>query len=112
MENKRKDITKKDIRELCRKEAKKWVDHQREQFIRLGIIADWQNPYLTLDPDYEAEEVRELGRILKNNILYRGQKPVFWCPTFQTALADTEVEYKDIESPSIYVKFDLDCRIG
>ena len=105
--DKRKDKTKKDIRELCRKEAKTWVEHQREQFIRLGIIADWQNPYLTLDPQYEAEEVRELGRILKNNILYRGQKPVFWCPTLQTALADTEVEYKDIESPSIYVKFDL-----
>ncbi len=105
--DKRKDKSKKDIRELCRKEAKTWVAHQREQFVRLGIIADWQNPYLTLDPDYEAEEVRELGRILKNNILYRGQKPVFWCPTLQTALADTEVEYKDIESPSIYVKFDL-----
>jgi isoleucyl-tRNA synthetase len=105
--DKRKDKNKKDIRELCRKEAKHWVQHQGEQFIRLGIIADWKNPYLTLDPQYEAEEVRELGRILKNNILYRGQKPVFWCPTLQTALADTEVEYKDIESPSIYVKFDL-----
>jgi isoleucyl-tRNA synthetase len=105
--DKRKDMTKKDIRELCRKEANHWINHQREQFIRLGIIADWENPYLTLQPQYEAEEVRELGRILKNNILYRGQKPVFWCPTLQTALADTEVEYKDIESPSIYVKFDL-----
>lgn len=103
----RKDKTKKDIRELCRKEANHWINHQREQFIRLGILADWENPYLTLQPQYEAEEVRELGRILKNKILYRGQKPVFWCPTLQTALADTEVEYKDIESPSIYVKFDL-----
>lgn len=105
--DKRKDKTKKDIRELCRQEAKSWVAHQKEQFIRLGILADWENPYLTLDPAYEAEEVRELARILKNNVLYRGQKPVFWCPTLQTALADTEVEYKDIESPSIYVKFDL-----
>lgn len=105
---KRKDKTKKDIRDLCRKEAYKWIDHQRKQFIRLGILADWENPYLTLLPEYEAEEVRELGRILKNGILYRGEKPVFWCPTLQTALADTEVEYRDHKSPSIYVKFQVE----
>ncbi|MCO5113038.1 MAG: isoleucine--tRNA ligase [Bdellovibrionaceae bacterium] len=104
---KRKDKTKKDIRALCRAEAQKWVGIQRDQFKRLGILADWEDPYLTLHPNYEAEEVRELGRMLKNKVLYRGEKPVFWCPTLQTALADTEVEYRDHKSPSIYVKFEI-----
>lgn len=104
---KRKDKSKKDIRALCRADAKKWVEIQKDQFKRLGILADWDNPYLTLSPSYEAEEVRELSRMLKNNVLYRGEKPVFWCPTLQTALADTEVEYRDHKSPSIYVKFQI-----
>lgn len=104
---KRKDKTKKDIRALCRAEALKWVGIQKEQFKRLGILADWEDPYLTLHPSYEAEEVRQLGKMLKNKVLYRGEKPVFWCPTLQTALADTEVEYRDHKSPSIYVKFEV-----
>lgn len=93
------------IRELCRQEALKWVAHQRTQFERLGILADWQNPYLTLNADYEAEEVRELSRILKNGILYRGLKPVYWCYALQTALAEAEIEYANHKSPSVYVKF-------
>lgn len=93
------------IRELCRQEALKWVAHQRTQFERLGILADWENPYLTLNADYEAEEVRELSRILKNGILYRGLKPVYWCYALQTALAEAEIEYAPHKSPSIYVKF-------
>lgn len=94
-----------EIRKLCREEALKWVHHQRDQFIRLGILADWENPYLTLNPQYEAEEVRELARILKNGILYRGKKPVYWCYALQTALAEAEIEYAPHKSPSIYVKF-------
>jgi len=101
----KKDHAPKQIRELCRKEALKWVSSQREEFIRLGILADWENPYLTLQPAYEAEEVRELARILKNKILYRGLKPVYWCWALQTALAEAEIEYQDKQSPSIYVKF-------
>ncbi len=93
------------IRELCRQEALKWVQIQRDQFIRLGILADWENPYLTLHPQYEAEEVRELARILKNGILYRGLKPVYWCYALQTALAEAEIEYANHKSPSVYVKF-------
>lgn len=104
---KRKDKTDADIRQLCREEAAKWVDKQREQFKRLGILADWQNPYLTMQPQYEAEEVRELARALEKGIFYRGEKPVYWCPAMQTALADTEVEYAPHKSHSIYVKFDL-----
>lgn len=104
---KRKDKSKAEIRELCRTEAKKWVGIQGDQFRRLGILADWENPYLTLSADYEAEEVRELSKVMRRGLLYRGKKPVFWCPALQTALADAEVEYLDHESPSIYVKFPL-----
>ncbi len=103
----KKDITPKQIRELCRKEALTWVKHQGEQFQRLGILGDWANPYLTLHASYEAEEVRELSRILKNGVLYRGKKPVYWCYALQTALAEAEIEYKQHKSPSIYVKFDV-----
>lgn len=104
---KRREKSKKDIRELCRAEANKWVDIQMEQFKRLGILADWDNPYKTLQSDYEAEEVRELANIYEKGLIYKGKKPVFWCPTLQTALADAEVEYQDKESPSIYVKFEM-----
>jgi isoleucyl-tRNA synthetase len=105
---KRREKSDAEIRELCRSEAKKWMGRQREQFKRLGVLADWENPYLTLSPDYEAEEVRELARCLERGIMYRGEKPVYWCPTLQTALADTEVEYHTHKSPSIYVKFTIE----
>jgi isoleucyl-tRNA synthetase len=101
----KKEQSAQQIRELCRQEALKWVGLQRDQFIRLGILADWENPYLTLLPQYEAEEVRELARILKNGVLYRGQKPVYWCYALQTALAEAEIEYANHKSPSVYVKF-------
>lgn len=102
---KRKSMTDSEVRDECRKEALHWVNTQREQFIRLGVLARWQKPWLTLNPDYEAEEVRLLGQILKNGILYRGEKPVYWDIQLQTALAAAEVEYQDHKSPSIYVKF-------
>jgi isoleucyl-tRNA synthetase len=96
-----------EIRELCRAEAQKWVNHQREQFRRLGVHADWENPYLTMNPDYEAEEVREFARAFKTGAVYLGTKPVYWNWTLQTALADAEVEYYNHKSPSIYVKFNV-----
>lgn len=105
--SKRQGKTKAEIRDLCRKEAYKWVGIQGEQFKRLGILADWGNPYITVDSSYEAEEVRELARVYDNGLIYKGKKPVFWCPALQTALADTEVEYIDKESPSIFVKFKI-----
>jgi isoleucyl-tRNA synthetase len=107
---KRHELNDKQIRDLCRKEATKWVGIQREQFKRLGILADWENPYLTLSPDYEAEEVRVLAEILDNGILVRGEKPVYWCTALQTALAAAEVEYHDHKSPSIYVKFYIQTK--
>ncbi|MBC7419591.1 MAG: isoleucine--tRNA ligase [Bdellovibrio sp.] len=109
-----KDLTEKkivktdqEILALCRAEAAKWIDHQREQFKRLGVIADWENPYLTMSKQYEAEEVREFARAFKRGIIYQGVKPVYWNWTLKTALADAEVEYHDHKSPSIYVKFNI-----
>lgn len=105
--SKRKDKTDSEIRAMCREEAAKWVAHQGGQFRRLGVMADWQHPYLTMDPAYEAEEVRELARALRKGTLYRGEKPVYWCPTLQTALAEAEVEYHEHKSPSIYFVMDF-----
>jgi isoleucyl-tRNA synthetase len=102
---KRHEKTKKEIRSLCRDEAKKWIKKQEEQFKRLGVMAHWDQPYWTIQTDYEAEEVRVLSKIYERGLIYKGKKPVFWCPKLQTALADTEVEYMDHESPSIYVSF-------
>ncbi len=90
---------------LCRQEAQTWINKQREQFRRLGILADWQNPYLTMSADYEAEEVREFARAFKKGVIYRGEKPVYWNWFLKTALADAEVEYHNHKSPAIYVKF-------
>lgn len=109
-----KDLTDKkivktdtEILALCRAEAAKWVDTQRIQFKRLGILADWENPYLTMAPEYEAEEVREFARAYEKGVIYRGEKPVYWNWTLKTALADAEVEYHMHKSPSIYVKFNV-----
>lgn len=104
---KRKEMTDVQVRDLCRQEAMIWKEKQQSQFERLGILADWEHPYLTLQPEYEAEEVRVLAKILKNGIFVRGEKPVYWCPTLQTALAAAEVEYRPHKSPSVYVKFAL-----
>jgi len=92
---------------LCREHALQFVDIQREEFKRLGVFGDWEHPYLTLDPHYEAAEVRELGRFMASGVLYRRKKPVYWCPSCVTALAEAEVEYADHRSPSIYVAFPL-----
>jgi len=99
--------TDQEILALCREEASKWVKHQREQFKRLGVIADWENPYLTMSKEYEAEEIREFARAFKRGVIYQGVKPVYWNWTLKTALADAEVEYHDHKSPSIYVKFEV-----
>lgn len=101
-----REKTDQEIRLMCREEAKHWVNTQKDEFIRLGILGEWDNPYLTLDPSYEAEEVREFARNYKNGVVIRGQKPVYWCLPLQTALAEAEIEYQDHTSPSIYVKFD------
>jgi isoleucyl-tRNA synthetase len=88
--------------------ALKYVSIQKEEFIRLGVFGDWQNPYLTLDPDYEAGIVSSFNTLVKKGYIYRGLKPVNWCFKCETALAEAEVEYEERSSPSIFVKFKLD----
>ena len=95
------------IRKLCAEYARKYIDIQRTQFQRLGILGDWANPYLTLNQEYEAEELRLFADIVEQGLVYRGKKPVFWSIPCRTALAEAEVEYKDHVSQSVYVKFPL-----
>ncbi len=102
-----KEKSTEEIRELCRQEAQKWVDIQKNQFRRLGILADWENPYLTMFPSYEAEEVREFARAYKKGVVYLGTKPVYWNWVLRTALAEAEVEYHPHRSHSVYVKFEV-----
>ncbi len=99
-------------RQLCRQYAARYIDIQREEFRRLGILGDWSGPYLTMDYDYEATIVRELGRFFATGVVYKGKKPVHWCTSCQTALAEAEVEYADHTSPSIYVKFPLNPGVA
>ncbi len=93
------------IREACEASARKYIDIQRVQFKRLGVLGDWDNPYLTLNKEYEADELRLFADIVEKGFVYRGKKPVYWSIPCRTALAEAEVEYKDHVSPSIYVKF-------
>lgn len=94
-----------EIRRLCKEYAEKYISIQRNEFKRLGVFGDWEHPYRTMDHSYEAQEVRELGKIVASGMLYRQKKPVYWCASCVTALAEAEVEYEDHVSPSVYVKF-------
>uniref|UniRef100_A0A7C4UF22 Isoleucine--tRNA ligase n=1 Tax=candidate division WOR-3 bacterium TaxID=2052148 RepID=A0A7C4UF22_UNCW3 len=90
------------IRKKCREFASKWVKIQMEEFKRLGVFADWDNPYLTMNPSYESKELELFADIVKKGFVYRGFMPVHWCPVCETALALSEIEYKILPSPSIY----------
>lgn len=100
------------LRELCRDWATKYVDIQREGFKRLGVNADWEHPYLTYTPDYEAGNVELFKDMYLKGSIYRGRKPIHWCMHCHTALAEAEIEYADEVSPSIYVRFVLDTIPG
>jgi isoleucyl-tRNA synthetase len=93
------------FRAACRAFATAQIDSQRNDFKRLGVFADWDNPYLTMDPRYEAQQIRALGKIIRNGHLYRGAKPVHWCLDCRSALAEAEVEYEDKTSTAIDVAF-------
>ncbi len=95
------------IRTACEAYARKYLDLQRSQFKRLGVFGDWEDPYLTLDRHYEADELRLFADIVEHGFVYRGKKPVYWSIPFKTALAEAEVEYADHVSQSVYVKFPL-----
>ena len=105
--NKKENISDKDFRNLCREYAIKQVDRQKKDFKRLGILGDWENPYLTLDKEFEASTIKSLEKIYNNGHLKKGFKPVNWCVKIQSALAEAEVEYKEKESTSIDVKFKI-----
>jgi isoleucyl-tRNA synthetase len=100
------------IRTACEAYARKYIELQREQFKRLGVLGEWEKPYLTLDKEYEADELRLFADIVEKGFVYRGKKPVYWSIPARTALAEAEVEYKDHVSPSIYVKFPVIGRPG
>lgn len=95
------------FRDACRDYALKFVDIQRDEFKRLGVRGDWDQPYLTLSPDFEAEEIGVFGEMAKKGYIYKGSKPVHWCPHDHTALAEAEIEYGEQTSPSIYVAFKI-----
>jgi isoleucyl-tRNA synthetase len=103
----KEDVSKLEFRKRCREYVDRYVAIQREEFRRLGIVGDWDNPYLTMAPAYEATEIREFGKLVDQGSIYRGRKPVLWCPSCVTALAEAEVEYENLSSPSIYVAFEF-----
>src|SRR5207237_10027908 len=95
------------IRSACRTYAERFVGTMSEQLQRLGILATWDNPYLTMDFRYQAAIARAFGRFVEQGLVYKGKKPVHWCIHCRTALAEAEVEYEEHTSPSIYVEFPL-----
>ncbi|BCR03569.1 isoleucine--tRNA ligase [Desulfuromonas versatilis] len=103
--NKKRELSKAEFRKLCREYASEWVGIQSAEFQRLGVLGEWDNPYLTMSTHYEAATARELARFAERGGLFKGKKPVHWCSSCVTALAEAEVEYADHSSPSIYVKF-------
>lgn len=104
----RASLSKVEIRKRCRAYAAKFVDIQRTDFKRLGVFGQWDMPYLTMDFGYQASILRELGKFVSAGLVYKGKKPVHWCYSCRTALAEAEVEYYDKTSPSIYVRFEMD----
>lgn len=104
----REAITPVELREKCREFAHKNLKGQEAEFKRLGVWGDWEHPYLTIDPEFEAEQIRVFGKMYKNGYVEKGLKPVYWCAACETALAEAEVEYADHTSTSIYVRFKFD----
>lgn len=101
-----------ELRKMCREFALGFVDDQRDQFKRLGVLAEWDNPYLTLKPEFVAKQVEIFGEMAKKGYIYKGLKPVYWCPECQTALAEAEIEYAEDPCHSIYVKFKVKNDLG
>ena len=102
---KRDELTDSEFRDKCKEFALNFVDIQRSEFQRLGVIGDWENPYLTLKPEFEAEQIKIFGKMAEKGYIYKGMKPVYWCPADQTALAEAEIEYADDPCTTIFVKF-------
>jgi isoleucyl-tRNA synthetase len=103
----RHKISALELRKMCNDYAHKWINEQREGFKRLGVIGDWDDPYLTLNPLTEADQLRVFGEMANKGYIYKGKKTVYWCPHCETALAEAEIEYADQKTPTIYVKMPL-----
>ncbi|MET3682065.1 isoleucyl-tRNA synthetase [Alkalibacillus flavidus] len=103
----RKQIPVPEFREMCKQYALEQLDNQRTQFKQLGVRGDWDNPYITLNPSFEAQQIQVFGEMAKAGYIYKGKKPVYWSPSSESALAEAEIEYHDKRSPSIYVAFDV-----
>lgn len=101
----RKEMSVAEFRKLCEDYAWQQIERQREQFKRLGVRGDWENPYVTLQPEFEAQQIRVFGEMAKRGYIYKGLKPVNWSPSSESALAEAEIEYQDKRSASIYVAF-------
>ncbi len=108
----RKKMSVPEFRSACHEFAQHYVDVQREGFKRLGVIGDWDHPYLTMDPAFESEEAKIFGEMYKKGVIYKGLKPVYWCPHDETALAEAEIEYQEDPVTTVYVKFPLRDDLG
>jgi isoleucyl-tRNA synthetase len=104
---KKETPSKLELRKACRAYAEKWVGIQREQLKRLGLLSDWEHPYLTMSREYEATIIKVFGEMVEKGYVYRGLKPIYWCINDETALAEAEIEYADHTSHSIFVRFPL-----
>ena len=102
---KRDELSDAEFRDKCKEFALNFVNIQRSEFQRLGVIGDWENPYLTLKPEFEAKQIEIFGKMAEKGYIYKGMKPVYWCPADQTALAEAEIEYADDPCTTIFVKF-------
>src|SRR5213595_4063487 len=102
-----RELSPLEVRKKCEEFARKYINIQREQFKRLGVFGDWESPYLTMDPKYEAEILRAFAVFVKEGLVYQAQKPVFWSTGAQTALAEAEVEYQERDDTAGYVRFPL-----
>ncbi len=102
---KKKDITKLELRQICHEFATEHIDIMNDQFKRLGVIGDFEHPYLTLKPEFEARQIEIFGEMAKKGYIYKGMKPVYWCPECRTALAEAEIEYADDACDSLFVRF-------
>lgn len=103
----RKSISMSEYRQMCSDYAWTQINTQREDFKRLGVAGDWAHPYVTLQKDYEAAQIRVFGKMAEKGLIYRGKKPVYWSPSSESALAEAEIEYQDVRGPSIYVSFEV-----
>jgi len=103
----RKSMSVAEFRKLCEDYAWKQINKQRDDFKRLGVAGEWDNPYVTLTKEYEAEQIRVFGKMAEKGYIYRGLKPIYWSPSSESALAEAEIEYHDVRSPNIYVAFNV-----